>query len=205
MALGSSGARVLSAQKRLTSLGYFMPSPDGAYGSGTRQAVWALQKVAGLPRTGNIDAATLKAMNKGVRGNPKISTGLEIDLTKQVMYVVRDGQLIRTVNVSGGSNQSFKYPVKKDGKVVRYETADGRTPTGDWDINFQRDELRESSLEIGNLYRPKYFAGNGIAVHGASSVPAYGASHGCVRVTNTTMDWLWSSGYANLQTRVLVH
>jgi hypothetical protein len=32
-------------------------------------------------------------------------------------------------------------------------------------------------------------------VHGYPDVPPpYPASHGCVRVTNAAMDWLWSSG-----------
>jgi lipoprotein-anchoring transpeptidase ErfK/SrfK len=43
------------------------------------------------------------------------------------------------------------------------------------------------------LYRPKYFTG-GVAVHGFPDVPPYAASHGCVRVTNAAMDWLWATG-----------
>ena len=37
-----------------------------------------------------------------------------------------------------------------------------------------------------------YFYG-GYAVHGMTSVPAYPASHGCVRMTVPTMDRMWSS------------
>jgi lipoprotein-anchoring transpeptidase ErfK/SrfK len=40
------------------------------------------------------------------------------------------------------------------------------------------------------MYRPKYFW-RSAAIHGYASVPNYAASHGCVRVTNATMDWLW--------------
>jgi lipoprotein-anchoring transpeptidase ErfK/SrfK len=39
---------------------------------------------------------------------------------------------------------------------------------------------------------PNYFYG-GYAVHGMTSVPAYPASHGCVRMTVPTMDRMWSS------------
>ena len=42
------------------------------------------------------------------------------------------------------------------------------------------------------MYRPNYFDG-GYAVHGMTSVPAYPASHGCVRMTVPTMDRMWSS------------
>jgi lipoprotein-anchoring transpeptidase ErfK/SrfK len=43
---------------------------------------------------------------------------------------------------------------------------------------------------LGLLYRPKYFSG-GYALHGSTSVPAYPASHGCVRVNTRAMDHLW--------------
>ncbi len=42
------------------------------------------------------------------------------------------------------------------------------------------------------VYRPNYFYG-GYAVHGMTSVPAYPASDGCVRMTVPTMDRMWSS------------
>jgi hypothetical protein len=44
---------------------------------------------------------------------------------------------------------------------------------------------------LGDLYRPKYFNRQGIAVHGYANVPPYPASHGCVRVSLAAMDWLW--------------
>jgi lipoprotein-anchoring transpeptidase ErfK/SrfK len=39
---------------------------------------------------------------------------------------------------------------------------------------------------------PVYFY-RGYAVHGMTSVPAYPASHGCVRITVPSMDRMWSS------------
>jgi N-acetylmuramoyl-L-alanine amidase len=45
---------------------------------------------------------------------------------------------------------------------------------------------------LGSMYRPNYFHG-GYAVHGMTSVPAYPASHGCVRMTVLAMDRMWSS------------
>ena len=47
--------------------------------------------------------------------------------------------------------------------------------------------------ELGALYRPRYFHHDGIAVHGYRSVPPYPASHGCVRVTEAAMDWIWAN------------
>src|SRR5690242_21634742 len=45
---------------------------------------------------------------------------------------------------------------------------------------------------LGSMYRPDYFHG-GYALHGMTLVPAYPASHGCVRMTVPTMDRMWSS------------
>jgi hypothetical protein len=42
-------------------------------------------------------------------------------------------------------------------------------------------------------------------VHGYGSIPAEPASHGCVRVTNSAMDLLWSSDVATIGTEVIVY
>lgn len=204
--MGDTGSRVTAAQQRLAQLGYWTPSPDGSYGGGTRQAIYAVQKAAGIKRSGELDADTQKALQSGVTPKARTSTrGLEFDVSKQLLLVVDGGKVVRTINASSGNGEKFTYPVKDAaGKVVRHATTHANTPAGSYDIYFERDENWESTLELGSLYRPKYFDG-GIAVHGASSVPPYPASHGCVRVTNATMDWLWSSGYANKKAPVTVY
>ncbi len=47
--------------------------------------------------------------------------------------------------------------------------------------------------DLGQLWRPKYFTSTGIAVHGATSVPAYPASHGCARVSVPAMNYIWDA------------
>ncbi|MEX2503464.1 MAG: L,D-transpeptidase [Egicoccus sp.] len=42
---------------------------------------------------------------------------------------------------------------------------------------------------LGTLYDPLYFY-RGFAIHGSGSVPAYPASHGCVRVSMADAAWL---------------
>jgi lipoprotein-anchoring transpeptidase ErfK/SrfK len=58
---------------------------------------------------------------------------------------------------------------------------------------------------LGTLWRPKYFTWQGHAIHGYTSVPPYPASHGCVRVSNTAMNWLWDSNTLPLGTTVWVY
>ncbi len=59
---------------------------------------------------------------------------------------------------------------------------------------------------LGALYRPKYFeTQRGIAIHGAQSVFAYPASHGCARVTNAAMDYIWSADLMPIGSEIVVH
>ena len=58
--------------------------------------------------------------------------------------------------------------------------------------------------DLGQIYRPKYFIG-GVAIHGSQVVPAYPASHGCVRVTPAAMDMIWESELMPLGTKVVVY
>ena len=54
-------------------------------------------------------------------------------------------------------------------------------------------------------YRPRYFHSDGIAVHGYDSVPSYPASHGCVRVTEPAMDFIWAEKLMPVGSEVWVH
>ena len=182
--VGAEGDDVLTLQRRLTELGYWLGTPDGAFGSSTHHAVVALQKVAGLARDGVVGPATLDALDRGVRPTPQSTSGrvVEIDLARQVLVAVRDGGVQWVFDTSTGS-------------------VPGTTPVGHWTVTRQIDGLRES--ELGLLYRPKYFY-EGVAIHGYTSVPAYPASHGCVRVTYPAMDAIWALGLAPVGTPVWV-
>ena len=66
----------------------------------------------------------------------------------------------------------------------------------------QIDGMRVSRL--GELWRPKYFTG-GYALHGSPSVPGYPASHGCVRLSDGAIDFVWSGGLAPIGRTVWVY
>ena len=44
-----------------------------------------------------------------------------------------------------------------------------------------------------------------MTIHGYTSVPAYPASHGCVRVTYPAMDFIWDKGLTPIGTPVWVY
>jgi peptidoglycan hydrolase-like protein with peptidoglycan-binding domain len=171
---GRKGPEVAALQQRLIDLGYWLGDPDGSYGHATTQAVMAFQKANGLGRDGLAGPATLAAVETAGRPVPRSTQGslVEIDLSRQLILLVTDGHVDWAFNTSTG----------KKGWA---------TPPGDFTVFREVDGIRRAPL--GDLYRPKYFNG-GIAVHGAPSIPGYPASHGCTRVSNAAMDFLWTTG-----------
>jgi peptidoglycan hydrolase-like protein with peptidoglycan-binding domain len=192
--LDESGPSVLALQQRLLDLGYWMGEPDGNYGQLTRQAVMAFQKVEGLGRDGVAGPLTQERLAVAGRPAPRGGNGIEIDLDRQVLFVVQGGQVQWAINTSTGNGEAYQ---SSSGG-----TAIAATPPGQFQVQREIDGLREAPL--GTLYRPKYFNG-GIAVHGSGSIPANPASHGCARVTNAAMDMMWSSGAANIGSSVWVY
>ncbi|MFI6077669.1 L,D-transpeptidase family protein [Actinoplanes sp. NPDC051343] len=195
--VGAKGAEVVALQKRLTELGYWNGKADGNFGGTTQQAVFALQKAAGIGRDGTVGPQTRKALDAGVRPKAKSKAGsgylVEISLKKQLMMFVKDGAVVATLNTSTGSNRHYDY---------QGQTYLADTPTGHFKVGRQIDGVRHGPL--GDLFRPKYFNG-GIAVHGAPSIPPYPASHGCARVSNAAINWIWSTGKVPLKTKVWVY
>lgn len=194
---GAKGAEVVALQQRLTELGYWNGKADGKFGSTTQQAVFALQKAAGIGRDGTVGPKTRKALDAGVRPKARSKAGsgrvVEIDLKKQLLLLVDDGQVTTTLNTSTGSNEHYDY---------QGQTYLADTPTGKFKVSRQIDGMRHGPL--GDLWRPKYFNG-GIAVHGSPSIPPYPASHGCARLSNAAINWIWANDKIPLKTRVWVY
>jgi lipoprotein-anchoring transpeptidase ErfK/SrfK len=195
--VGDKGTAVVALQKRLNELGYWNGAADGKFGGTTQQAVFALQKAAGIGRDGTVGPQTQKALDAGVRPTAKsaASSGylVEINLAKQLLMFVDDGRVIATLNTSTGSNRHYVY---------QGETFLADTPTGHFQVGRQIDGMRHGPL--GDLFRPKYFNG-GIAVHGSPSIPPYPASHGCARVSDAAINWIWSTDKLPLKTTVWVY
>jgi peptidoglycan hydrolase-like protein with peptidoglycan-binding domain len=192
--LGESGDAVAALQQRLVDLGYWMGEPDGTYGQLTRQAVMAFQKVEGLSRDGVAGPATQAQLSVAARPSARGGDGIEIDLERQVIFIVQGGQVQWALNTSTGNGEAYTSSSGGSARAV--------TPPGDFRVQREVDGVREAPL--GTLYRPKYFNG-GIAVHGSGSIPATPASHGCARVTNAAMDMIWSTGAMAMGTPVSVY
>jgi peptidoglycan hydrolase-like protein with peptidoglycan-binding domain len=181
LGIGSRGPEVQELENRLNAQRYDTGKVDGYFDSSTFHAVMAFQKVHSLPRTGRATDSVLNKIGTVGPPGPMLAAGgatrVEVDLPRQILQLYKNGDLYKVVDVSTGSGKRY---------CVDGECAVAVTPGGSYKVFFRRHGWRISRL--GKLYRPLYFNG-GIAIHGAPSVPAYPASHGCVRIPMYVAAW----------------
>ena len=139
---------MLALQKKLVALGYWLGTPDGNYGDSTEQAVYALQKTAGISRDGIAGPNTDAAIAKGTIPHPRMASGyvIEVDLQDDLVMFVNNGKLEYTLNTSTGGGYTYK---------VGKSTALAITPVGFFHMYREVDGLVTDSL--GQLWRPKFF------------------------------------------------
>jgi len=195
LSLGSSGPAVLALQQRLTALGYWLGTPNATFGDATQQAVYALQKAAGIERDSIVGPITEAALTKGVVPVPNSTSGyvIEVDLEDDLLMIVDNGRLEYTLNTSTGGG----YWYTSDGV-----TALAETPTGHFSIYREVDGMVVDPL--GELWRPKFFD-EGFAIHGDSYVPPQPVSHGCVRISDEAIDWVWANDIMPIGTAVWIY
>jgi lipoprotein-anchoring transpeptidase ErfK/SrfK len=196
LSVGSTGPAVTALQTRLASLGYWVGTTDGVFGDSTQQAVYALQKAAGIGRDGIVGPVTEAALKKGVVPHPLSAPGyvIEVDLHDDLVMFVNDGKLEYILNTSTGGGYSYN---NGSGGI---DIAD--TPTGVFHTYRAVDGVVTDFL--GQLWMPRFFTG-GFAIHGDSYVPPEPVSHGCVRVSDEAIEWIWAENLDPIGTTVWVY
>jgi lipoprotein-anchoring transpeptidase ErfK/SrfK len=181
---GSTGAAVVDLQQRLHDLGYQARTATGSFDSETRHAVVAFQKLHGLARTGMFDAATraaLAAPQAAVAREGGEGLHMEVDIA-HLVFVVQDGDVTAIYDASTGR-------------------AGWETSTGEFSILWRINGWRTGRL--GPMYRPAYFTKDGVAFHGGEPVPTRAASHGCIRITDPSINELFDR--LTVGTKVVVY
>lgn len=182
LGVGDIAPEVVGLEKKLEALRYYVGTADATYDGDTRDAVLAFQKVTGMDRTGRATDDVVAAINAAKPGvEPIVPNGglrrVEVDLERQVLFLYDANNLKTILNVSSGSNERFcsegwcRYAVTPPGSFTVYEKRSG------WETG-----------PLGSLYNAQYFNG-AIAIHGSRSVPAYPASHGCIRISMNAAEW----------------
>jgi lipoprotein-anchoring transpeptidase ErfK/SrfK len=176
---------VKAVQTQLAAMHYYVGAIDGERGPAFHSAVMAFQKVQAIGADGIVGKGTLAALKAPRTPSAKASSPsdhVEVDLTKQVLYVIKGGAIARILPVSSGNGDTY---LQKSGRKAK-----ALSPVGWYKIQRRIIGIREADL--GKLYDPQYFY-RGWAIHGSNSVPAYPASHGCIRVTRTDAKYLLSA------------
>lgn len=178
---GSIGPLVSRLQTHLQEAGFFPGTPDGVFGKSTLGAVLAFQKLYGLERTGVFRADQWRLLDRRVPGpGPAPEPDrVEVDLSRQILFLIEGERVVGVFPISSANGEAYR---NARGRLVFATTPEGR-------FTFVRTRPGWWKSYLGFLYRPFYFYG-GYAIHGSGSVPPYPASHGCVRVEITDMDYL---------------
>jgi hypothetical protein len=159
--VGARGPAVWVLQDELARLRYEVPV-SGHFDEATGRAVLALRKVIGLERIESANARVFQLLQRGagrfhVR-YPGDGSHVEADLSKQVLVEVeRRGRVRRIYTMSSGKPSTPTVI----GRFHVYSKTAGTNSKGMVDSN--------------------YFI-RGYAIHGYAEVPAYAASHGCLRI-----------------------
>lgn len=157
------GTRQLQA--KLAKLGYLPRSAvDGLDGYQTREAVIAFQAWNGLGRDGVVGPATSAALKRAARPLPRAggpARRIEVYRDKGVTLLIDGGRTVRAIHTSSGGPA---------------------TPTPAGRFTVVRKELRSWSVPFSTWLPYASYFNQGIAFHEYADVPAYPASHGCVRV-----------------------
>ena len=169
LASGAHGIYVELLERRLVQLHYHLVGIDDVFDYRTADALMAFRKVQGMARVQTVDAATWRALGSPKLFVPRNHDGgvhIEVDQTRQVLAIVRDGDVENIIHVSTGKPS---------------------TPTHDGSFHVFSKLAGFSSKQ---LYYPSFFDGER-AIHGWTDVPTYAASHGCVRIPYWTALWMF--------------
>ena len=163
-----------------------------------------VQGLVALEPSGTADQITIDLLNMApyrALGQGWDQDMIEIDKTKQLIYIIRGGRTLWVMNTTTGAGGSYTEPNQRTpGQMV---SGNADTPEGTFSVYSQQPNGWWKG-DLGELYRPKFFKG-GAAVHGAPKVPNYPASHGCIRVSNPAMDMIWATNLLPMGGRVWIH
>jgi len=157
---GERGVKVLLLQRALAEQ-HFATPVTGYYDDGTARAVLAFRKTNDMGRDGyathEVYAKLLRHRGAYQLRYPKAGKHVEFDWSRQVLTLAQNGKPYRTYHTSSGAPA---------------------TPTV---FGTYRFYLKTPGTNAKGMVHSNYFI-RGYAIHGYASVPAYPASHGCLRV-----------------------
>ncbi|HUN35994.1 MAG TPA: L,D-transpeptidase family protein [Trebonia sp.] len=183
---GDKGADVTALQHRLIALHYWPGTVNGVFDFDTQEAVYAFQGINGLTIDGSVGSKTAKALvspRTYKAHDPGAATRVEVDIKPSVEVLVfyKNNKISLISHVSSGGGYYFCNPDGSCSYAV--------TPTGSYRANIFMPGW--VTVPLGAMYNPVFFIGTDYAIHGDTAVPAYPASHGCVRIPDDIANWFY--------------
>lgn len=191
-----------AVQRKLKRLGFRTVAVTGTDSQEFRNILCAWREVVGkTEHRGRLlagEADRILATTTLPAPRDHMVTGLNVNLRCQSVYIVDKVKKQRVYD-----------------KIFRASTGGINgltTSTGTFTIQRRIDGLHNSTsypeASGWNMYRPAYFTSWGEAFHGSpsdSSVHWYPATHGCVRMVQRDIDYLWDNGYNTIGTTVHIY
>ena len=157
---GQSNALVKLLQRSLARLHYAVPT-GGTYDAATGRAVMAFRKVNFMARQYDADRAVITKALSGKGGfhvrHPEAGRHVEADLSRQVLALINGKNVVAIYHTSSGAPA---------------------TPTV---LGSYRVYMQTPGTNAKGMVDSSYFI-RGYAIHGYVDVPAFNASHGCLRI-----------------------
>ena len=157
---GMSGPLVRLLQRGLARLHYAIHR-NGSFDAATARAVMAFRKVNRMARRYDADRRVIEKVLAGKGAFkprfPNAGRHVEADISRQVLALIEGGKVVATYHTSTGAPA---------------------TPTI---IGTFRVYLKTPGTNAKGMVHSNYFI-RGYAIHGYVDVPAFNASHGCLRV-----------------------
>jgi hypothetical protein len=194
LAEGDEGALVRMLQGELARIGLYRGPIDGVYGTELATAVIGFHKATGLERIGDWTETGSDLLADfeldGLPDRPDEPDRVEVDIGRQLLFLYRGGVVTAIVPISSGG--SYTYFSERQQAVVAAGTPRGDFTLWRYDKGWQCDSV--TGWCVYNYWAFTTYYG----VHGYRSVPAYPASHGCVRVNTWDADWLESQFFLGM-------
>ncbi len=160
----------LCVEEEMQRQGFHVGAVDGSVDRQTVWSIFALDKAVGLPADRSLGELELQRLLDGVRLVPRRPDlgpdHVEIDIARQLVLVVREGEVRHILHTSTG---------KRSTPTVR----------GVFTV-YEKRNVRQAN----RMYRPVFFY-RGYAFHGYPEIPLHPASAGCARMYDGDMDFLW--------------
>lgn len=193
-----AAGEISNAKRQLTTQGYFWGAIDENATAEFANAVTAFQRANAMLVTGQLSEAVIKRLAASPARTCRSQAGsgavVEVDLDRGILMTVNDGEVWRTVALSGANGSV----VRLADRYVRNDVPRGR---------FRIRDIAPGWVThpAGSRYRPVRFHHDYAIYGGTSALPTGDVTRGDIRVSTAAIAHLVSKGHITMASRVWIY